>query len=141
MQPRHWSKWRTISSFMASPCGPPAPSVARSACPGSTPASLGTACWPRAPIAVAARSWAGSGPLPASAMSDPSHEAAGGEQAVGVELPLDPAHQLDGVAGRPPDVDGALELRRRLGDDQVAPAGGHPLPRLTDEPGQLLGVA
>src|SRR5215218_4613589 len=122
--------WSSKAGRTATPVsGRPAPSVARSAWPGSAPTSSGSPSGPLAPTWVAeARSWAGTRsseaslapsdgeepePLPAgpfSLISDASHEPAGGEAAVGVEPLLDPAHQPDGVAGRPPGVDGPLQL-------------------------------
>src|SRR5919107_1865742 len=98
--------------------GRPAPSVARSACPGSAPTSSGSPSGPLAPTWVAeARSWAGSGPSPRCVISDASHEPAGAEAAVGVEPLLDPAHQPDRVARRPPHVDRPLELGGPLDQD------------------------
>ncbi len=52
--------------------------------------------------------------------SDPSHEAAGRQHPVRVELVLDPPHEVE-PAHRPPDVHLLLDLRGRVEDDDRSP--------------------
>src|SRR4030095_17272418 len=82
---------------------------------------------------------AGTTPAPgsvSSAISDPSHEPARAHPALRVEALLDPAHQAEGVAGRPPGVDLPLEVERGLDHHQAPPTGRQPLPGVGDPPDQ-----